>query len=115
VTDELARPGSGPTGACFWALGLGCNCSLFPINVDRSPRDSHSRVIPNFCNSDLVTSNYYSMDHDARIQAAIDDLKSQKCTNFAVTARRWDVERMTLAKRFRGETGINEDASSYIR
>jgi hypothetical protein len=22
VTEELARPGSGPTGACFWALGL---------------------------------------------------------------------------------------------
>jgi hypothetical protein len=26
VTEELARPGSGPTGACFWAPGLGCNC-----------------------------------------------------------------------------------------
>jgi hypothetical protein len=26
MTVELARPGSSPTGACFWALGLGCNC-----------------------------------------------------------------------------------------
>jgi hypothetical protein len=33
VTEELARPGSGPTGACFWALGLGCNCSLYSISV----------------------------------------------------------------------------------
>jgi hypothetical protein len=55
------------------------------------------------------------MDHNARIQAAIDDLRSQKHTNFAATARRWDVERTTLAKRFRGETGTNEDANSYIQ
>jgi Tc5 transposase DNA-binding domain len=55
------------------------------------------------------------MDHNARIQAAINDLRSQKRTNFAATARRWDVERTTLAKRFRGETGTNEDANSYVR
>ena len=55
------------------------------------------------------------MDHNARIKAAIDDLRSQKRTNFAATAKRWDVERTTLAKRFRGETGTNEDANSYVR
>jgi hypothetical protein len=37
VTEELARPGSGPTGARFWALRLGCNCSLFSISVSAKP------------------------------------------------------------------------------
>ena len=55
------------------------------------------------------------MDHDARIQAAIDDLNSQSRTNFAATARRWKVERTTLAKRYRGKTGTNRDATSYSR
>ena len=53
------------------------------------------------------------MDHNTRIQAAIDDLKSQSRTNFASSARRWNVERTTLAKRFRGETGTIQDAVSY--
>jgi Tc5 transposase DNA-binding domain len=55
------------------------------------------------------------MDHNARIQAAIDDLKTQKRLNFAATARRWEVERTTLARRFRGTQGTIEDANSYIR
>ena len=55
------------------------------------------------------------MDHNARIEAAIDDLRSQSRTNFAAIARHWGLERITLAKRFRGETGINNDANSYIR
>jgi Tc5 transposase DNA-binding domain len=55
------------------------------------------------------------MDHNTRIQAAINDLKSQSRTNFAVTARRWNVKRTTLAKRFRGETGTIQDAVSYGR
>ena len=55
------------------------------------------------------------MDHNARIQAAIDDLKTQKRVNFAVTARRWDIERTTLTRRFRGTQGIIKDANSYVQ
>jgi hypothetical protein len=55
------------------------------------------------------------MDHNARIEAAINDLRSQKRTNFSATAKRWDIERTTLAKRFRGKIGTNEDANSYVR
>ena len=55
------------------------------------------------------------MDHDARIQAAIDDLRSQKRTNIAATAKNWDIARETLSKRFRGETGPNKEATSYSR
>ena len=55
------------------------------------------------------------MDHNARIQAALDNLRSQERVNFAATARRWEVERTTLARRFRGIQGIIEDANSYVR
>jgi hypothetical protein len=37
VTEELARPGSGPAGARFWALRLGCDCSLYSISVSAKP------------------------------------------------------------------------------
>jgi DNA-binding phage protein len=53
------------------------------------------------------------MDHEARMQAAITDLKSQTRKNYASIARKWDLERTTLARRFRGETGPNQDAISY--
>jgi hypothetical protein len=55
------------------------------------------------------------MDHDARIQAAITDLKSQKRVNYKATAKKWNLERTTLAKRYRGETGLNREANSYAR
>jgi hypothetical protein len=55
------------------------------------------------------------MDHEARIQAAITDLESQDRRNIAATAKTWGVARETLSKRFRGETGSNQDANSYAR
>jgi hypothetical protein len=55
------------------------------------------------------------MDHEARIQAAITDLESQDRRNIAATAKKWGVARETLSKRFRGETGLNQDATSYAR
>jgi hypothetical protein len=53
------------------------------------------------------------MDHNARIEAAISELESQSRVNFAATARKWNIERTTLARRFRGETGTKQDATSY--
>jgi hypothetical protein len=53
------------------------------------------------------------MDHEVRIQAAISDLESQTRRNYASTARKWNIECTTLARRFRGETGPNRDAISY--
>jgi hypothetical protein len=55
------------------------------------------------------------MDHNARIQAAIDDLKSQNRTNFAAIARKWNIHRTTLTRRFQGIQGTIQDANSYIR
>jgi hypothetical protein len=54
------------------------------------------------------------MDHNARIESAITDLESQSRVNYTTTAKKWDVERTTLAKRYKGQTGTREDAASYI-
>jgi hypothetical protein len=55
------------------------------------------------------------MDHNARIVAAIRDLDSQERPNIATTTRKYNIVRTTLAYRFRGETGIIQDAISYVR
>jgi hypothetical protein len=55
------------------------------------------------------------MDHERRIQAAIADLESQDRLNYAATARKWEIDRSTLSRRHRGETGLNRDANSYAR
>jgi len=61
------------------------------------------------------TPHTNNMDHNARIQAAITDLESQSRRNIAATAKKWGIARETLSKRFRGETGSNQDATSYAR
>jgi hypothetical protein len=61
------------------------------------------------------TSHANSMDHDARIQAAIAELESQERANYAATAKKWNLNRSTLSRRHRGETGSNQDATSYAR
>ena len=67
--------------------------------------------------SDLVarTSNANIMAHNARIAEAIADLKSQDRPNIAATARKYQLARETLSKRFRGETRSIQDANSYVR
>jgi hypothetical protein len=61
------------------------------------------------------TSYANSMDHNARIAEAITDLESQDRPNIAATARKYQVARETLLKRFRGKTGIKEEANSYVQ
>lgn len=61
------------------------------------------------------TSQTNSMDYEARIKAAIADLESQKRINYQATATKWDIHRITLARRHRGETGSNQDATSFAR
>ena len=61
------------------------------------------------------TLNANNMDHEARIQAAITDLESQERVNYAATAKKWNIDRSTLSRRHRGETGSNQDANSYAR
>ena len=53
-----------------------------------------------------------SMSHDARIEAAIAELKPQKRVNYAATARKWKVEPTTLRRRFIGETRSIQEANA---
>ena len=53
------------------------------------------------------------MDHDAQIANAIADLKAQDRPNIAATARKWQIKRETLSKRYRGETSSKSEAVSY--
>ena len=55
------------------------------------------------------------MDHEARIKAAITDLESQERPNVAAAARKHNIARRTLAHRFKGETGLNREVTSYSR
>ena len=52
------------------------------------------------------------MSHDARIEAAIAELKPQKRVNYAATARKWKVEPTTLRRRFIGETRSIQEANA---
>jgi hypothetical protein len=55
------------------------------------------------------------MDHNARIANAINDLKSQNHPKYAATAKKWDVDKSTLWRRFQGHTGSVQEANSYAR
>ena len=52
------------------------------------------------------------MVNEAAIQEAIIDLKSQKAPNFAATAKKHSVSRLTLTRRFKGETVLSAEAHS---
>jgi transposase-like protein len=53
--------------------------------------------------------------HNARIKAAIADLKCQERVNYAATARKWDLEPTTLRRHFIGELTSNEEANFKLR
>ncbi len=52
------------------------------------------------------------MVNEADIQAAISDLKSQEAPNFAATAKKFNLDRTTLMRRFKGKTVSNIEARS---
>src|SRR5271156_317249 len=51
--------------------------------------------------------------YNDRIELAIADLKSQESLNYAGTAKKWNVDRFTLSRRYRGVTGSRDDQYSY--
>jgi hypothetical protein len=61
------------------------------------------------------TSKSNSMDHDALIEAAIADLKSQKRLNYKKIAKKWGLDRITLWRRHTGKTASKQEANSNAR
>ncbi|KAM4067688.1 Tc5 transposase DNA-binding domain-containing protein [Hirsutella rhossiliensis] len=55
------------------------------------------------------------MDHNTRIAEAIIELQSQDRPKYAETARRYNIDKSTLWRRFKGKTASNHDANSYSR
>ena len=52
--------------------------------------------ITTFHNNMESTSNVSQLTYNNHIQSAIADLESQEHANFGKTAKKWDVDRMTL-------------------
>jgi hypothetical protein len=63
------------------------------------PPLAHNVVMTVFPTTDVRTSKSYSMDHDARIKAATDDLESQDHPNVTAIATKWKIAHRTLSKR----------------
>jgi hypothetical protein len=59
--------------------------------------------------------NMSTIHHNARIEAAIVALESQDRINYTEAARKWNVIRSTLTRRYRGETGTIDDASANLQ
>ena len=70
--------------------------------------------MPEFYRRVKHASTMDSMSHNARIEAAIADLKSQERVNYAATARKWDLEPMTLQRHFISELTSIEEANSKL-
>src|SRR5436305_14762620 len=58
------------------------------------------------------SSKFNQMANSEAIQLALDDLKSQDVTNFAATAKKHNVDRTVLMRRFKGQTVSNREAHS---
>ena len=58
-------------------------------------------------------SNMDDIPYNDRIELAIADLETQEYLNYAVTARKYKIERITLSRRHRGVTGSKKDQYSY--
>ena len=52
------------------------------------------------------------MINEEAIQHAINDLKSQKPPNYASTVKKYDLDRTTLMRRFKGESSSYSEARS---
>ena len=50
--------------------------------------------------------------YNDRIELAISDLESQSQPNFSKTAKEYNVKRVTLTRRYRGESSTKQDAMS---
>jgi transposase-like protein len=66
-----------------------------------------------FCPAHTQTSKLHRMDDNARIESAITDLESQSRLNYSAIAKKWGIERTTLSRRYRGQTGTRQEAASY--
>src|SRR6201999_904068 len=68
-----------------------------------------------FTPTNSFISTHAQMDHNTRIAKAIEELDSQERINYAATAKKWDISRETLSKRYKRQTGSIQEANSQSR
>jgi hypothetical protein len=78
-----------------------------------SPHDAHLHLMHAFSKIQPPHSIMDNLSHNDRIELAIAELESQTQSNFAATARKYNLKRITLSRRFKGETDSKENAVSY--
>ena len=66
----------------------------YPISNRPSPAPTNTKT--RYRGNSINTNN---MAHNARIEAALADLESQEVPNYAATARKHGVDRITLSRR----------------
>ena len=59
-----------------------------------------------------VDSSRHRMANEEAIKQAISELKSQKPPNFTAIAKKYDLERITLMRRFKGKSSSYSEARS---
>ena len=62
-----------------------------------------------------LTLNMDNIPHNARIRLAITDLESQSRITYTATVKEYKVNRTTLSRRHKSETGTREDATFNSR
>ena len=65
-----------------------------------------------FPRTHILPSNYHKMVNEKDISKAISDLRSQEKPNYAQTTLKYDIDRTTLMRRFKGETTSNHEVRS---
>jgi Tc5 transposase DNA-binding domain len=83
--------------------------------IDVIPPQRPPRLNARFCSFFSTTFNAMNSTTNSRIESALADLESQDSVNYAATARKWQIERTTLARRHKGQSTSRAAANSKYR
>jgi hypothetical protein len=76
-----------------------------PYEYRFATRDARSHLMHAFSKIQPAYSNMDNIPHNDRIEFAITDLETQKYLNYAITARKYKIERITLSRRYKNIIG----------
>jgi hypothetical protein len=85
----------------------------FPEYYRFATRDARSHLMHIFSKIQPPYSNMDDIPHNDRIELAIADLETQEYLNYAATARKYKIERITLSRRHKNVTGSKKNQYSY--
>jgi hypothetical protein len=89
-----------------------CNPGYLPYVTRHHPASTPNPHHYPFTRIFPTTFNAMNSTTDSRIEFALADLESQDSINYAATARKWGIERTTLARRHKGQSTSRAVANS---